>query len=85
MKKTGESCSAHLQGENIRRYCAMEGGAKKLLELAVEKQGISMRGRSRITKAARTIADLSGEEKILPAHVAEAIRYRSLDSKYWGE
>ncbi len=85
MKETGESCNAHLQGENIRRYCTLEGSAKRLLELAVEKQGISMRGYNRITKVARTIADLAGEEKILPAHVAEAIQYRSLDSKYWGE
>ena len=85
MKETGESCNAHLQGENIRRYCALEGEAKRLLEMAVEKQGISMRGYNRITKVARTIADLAGEEKILPLHVAEAIQYRSLDSKYWGE
>ncbi len=85
MKETGESCNAHLQGEGIKRYCALDGDARRLLEAAVEKKGISMRGYNRIIKVARTIADLEGEGKILPGHIAEAIQYRSLESKYWGK
>ena len=85
MKDTGESCNANLQGEHIQKYCALSADARRLLEIAVDKKGISMRGYNRITKVSRTIADLAGEERILPQHVAEAIQYRSLDSKYWGE
>ncbi len=84
MKETGETCNANLAGENIRRYCALDEKAERLLERAVEKTGMSMRGYNRLRKVARTIADLAGEEKVLPEHVAEAVQYRSLDSKYWG-
>jgi magnesium chelatase family protein len=36
----------------------------------------------RILKIARTIADLDGEGSITPAHVAEAIQYRTMDRKF---
>lgn len=41
---------------------------------------LSARARSRILKVARTIADLSASEEILPAHVFEAVSYRLGDS-----
>ncbi len=85
MRPDHVACNAHLQGEGVKKYCRLQPEAIRLLELAVEKNGISMRGYQRITKVARTIADLAGEETIRPEHVAEAIQYRTLDSKYWGK
>jgi len=45
----------------------------------MERLGLSARAYARITKLARTIADLEERDDIGPAHVAEAISYRALD------
>jgi len=34
---------------------------------------------------ARTIADLDDSENIEQKHLLEAVRYRTLEGKYWGE
>ena len=72
-------CNAHMTTRQIRRHCAVDGEAQRLLETAMERLGLSARAYDRILKVARTIADLEGAEAIAPSHIAEAIQYRTLD------
>ena len=79
----GIHCNAQLDARLTRRYCLLSPEAPQVLNMAVERMGLSMRAYGRVLKVARTIADLAGEKQIATSHVAEAIQYRELDGKYW--
>jgi magnesium chelatase family protein len=72
-------CNAQMQSRHLKVWCELDGTARQLLENAIRKLGLSARGTDRILKVSRTIADLAAETMIQPAHVAEAIQYRTLD------
>ena len=75
--------NAQMSSPQIRTFCELNSDAERMLERAMQQQGLSARAHDRILKVARTVADLAGESEIGVRHIAEAIQYRTLDRSYW--
>jgi len=81
----GVAANAHLDGRRLREAVELTPEAKKLLEKAVEKMGLSARAVQRAMKVSRTIADLEGVERVPLSAIAEALRYRPVGVLASGE
>ena len=75
--------NAQMSTPQIRIFCELGTDAERLLERAMQQQGLSARAHDRILKVARTVADLDKAPEIAVKHIAEAIQYRTLDRSYW--
>ncbi|HEX4031898.1 MAG TPA: YifB family Mg chelatase-like AAA ATPase [Terracidiphilus sp.] len=75
--------NAQMSTRQIRAHCELGPDSERLLERAMQQQGLTARAHDRILKVARTIADLDGAEHLAVPHLAEAIQYRTLDRSYW--
>ncbi len=82
LKKT--PCNARMGTRELKTHCALVAENKELLRQAMDELQLSARAYDRILKMARTIADLDAADVIGPAHLSEAIQYRSLDRQFWG-
>jgi magnesium chelatase family protein len=71
--------NARLSGEDLDLVCKATDECWVLLESAAERFNLSARAHQRVLRVARTIADLAGDKKITPPHVAEALSLRCLD------
>lgn len=70
--------------KEIQKFCRLEEKEKKMLERAYEMLQMTARTYYKTLKVARTIADLEACEQIRSRHLAEAISYRMVDRKIWG-
>jgi len=75
--------NAQMSTQQIRVFCELSTDAERVLERAMQQQGLSARAHDRILKVSRTVADLEGASEIAVKHIAEAIQYRTLDRSYW--
>jgi magnesium chelatase family protein len=73
--------NAQMSARDVREFCAVDERGTALLRTAIQRLGLSARAYHRVLRLGRTIADLQGSEKIAPAHIAEAIQYRTLDRR----
>jgi len=82
-KNMGINFNAQMRPEEIRKFCRLEKKGREVFKKAFDAMNMSARGYDRILKVARSIADLGNSEQIKLTHLSEALRYRSLDRKYW--
>jgi magnesium chelatase family protein len=82
-RRAGIACNGEMTTRHMRKHCELDAGSQAMLLNAIERLGLSARAHDRILKVARTIADLSGTDRIESAHVAEAVQYRALDRAYF--
>ncbi len=68
--------NSQMRNKQIKKYCALNPEALRILKLAVEKYDLSARAYFRLIKVARTIADLESASEIGMQHMAEALQYR---------
>jgi magnesium chelatase family protein len=60
----------------IRRLIALEQRAEELLGQAYATGALSARGRHRVVRVARTVADLDGAERVSSEHLLTALALR---------
>lgn len=76
--------NSQLSERQVKKYCSLGKKEQHLMERVYETMELSARAYHKILKVARTIADLEESVQITEEHIAEAIGYRCLDKKYWG-
>lgn len=77
--------NSQLTPKLFEKYCVLGSKEQEMLEEAFYALNLSARAYHRILKVARTIADLDHANFITMKHLSEAIFYRSMDQKYWGD
>jgi len=68
-----------LTGRELDKLAPLDVQGQTLLKHAMTELGLSARAYDKVSRVARTIADLEGGDAIQAHHVAEAIQYRLLD------
>ena len=71
--------NSQMRPSELREHCEVDEDGDDLLEMVIDRLGMSARAYDRILKVARTVADLEGSEDIEAGHLSEAVQYRSLD------
>ena len=69
-------CNAEMGPSEVREVCPLDETGSRLMKSAMAQMSLSARAFHRVLKVASTIADLAGDEKIQPPHLAEALQYR---------
>ena len=70
--------NAGLSNKQLQQLIHFSPAAKKLLDDAMDKLGLSARGYFKTMRVATTIADLDRSDTVTDQHVAEALQFRQI-------
>lgn len=70
--------NSKLHAKTLSQICYLESAADQLFVKIIQKMDLSARSAHRLLKVARTIADLSGSDRIEPLHLSEAVSFRQI-------
>jgi magnesium chelatase family protein len=73
---SGAGCNGEMDGRLVRRHVRLQDAAERTLARAYAIGALSARGRHRVLRVARTVADLEGRERVTEADVLLALSLR---------
>lgn len=76
--------NSQMNRRQLREFCTLSREDENFFESISERMGFSFRGKDKILKVARTLADLDGAEQIGKSQLSEAIAFRTFENRYWG-
>jgi magnesium chelatase family protein len=76
LRDTTATCNAHMSAALVRRHVRLESEAERALHVTYERGALSARGRERVLRVARTIADLEASSTVSKAHLLRAVGMR---------
>ncbi|MBO5526116.1 MAG: YifB family Mg chelatase-like AAA ATPase [Clostridia bacterium] len=71
--------NSEMRERELSVFCKLSSECETILKSAFSRLDLSARGRARMIKVARTIADLDGSAEIEPKHILEAVSYRTFE------
>src|SRR5262249_34929059 len=74
----GIASNAEVDGTLLEEVAGPDQQGRDLLNNATQKLKLSARGYHRVTRPARTLADLDGQCPVGRLHIAEALSYRRI-------
>lgn len=75
--------NSQIPAEALSDFVKLTTDSENLIRNSFQKLNLSARAYHRLLKVSRTIADLEESKETQTEHLLEAVRYRSLDRKYW--
>lgn len=77
LKRGQKEFNSKIKESDVSEFCPLNDDLDMLLNQAITKFGMSLRGRTKVLKIARSIADIDKSNNIDKKHILEALSYRN--------